>query len=121
MLDGPDFGSPWGGQKLNYYLPVPLCNRAKSKLHVLEFALLRRQLNVACFNWQTQITDNGQSIPLKLPIKYFLLVNHTPMISKTICDTNEIAEPCDIPGVARQTSFGNCTLEGTLGNRHAFK
>jgi hypothetical protein len=43
------------------------------------------------------------------------------MIAKTICDTNEPAEPSNIPGVARQARFGKCSLEDTLGNRHAVK
>ena len=65
----------------------------------------------------------GQSISLKLPMKYLLPVNITSVIAKRTGGTKETAEPCSIPRVARQESFGRNrpTSGGTIGKRHVFK
>ena len=55
------------------------------------------------------------------PLKTFYVCNKSPLTAKTICDTSKTCEPRNIPGVARHTSFGKCSLEGILGNIHAFK
>jgi hypothetical protein len=43
------------------------------------------------------------------------------MIAKSICDTKGTPVPLNITGVASYMTFGNYTLAGNLGNRHAFK
>jgi len=40
--------------------------------------------------------------------------------SKEIDQTKRTAKPSNISGVARQESFGKCTSEGRVGNRHAY-
>jgi len=54
-------------------------------------------------------------------MKYILPVNKTSVIAKRLGDTKETAEPCNIPGVAKQENFGRNTSVGTVGKRHAFK
>jgi len=63
----------------------------------------------------------GQPISLKLPMKCLLPVNETSVIANIIGDTKETTEPCNIPGVARQESFGRYTSGGNIGKRHVFK
>jgi len=43
------------------------------------------------------------------------------MIANRIGQTKGTAEPCNIPRVAREKSFGRCTSKGTVGKRHASK
>jgi len=52
-------------------------------------------------------------------MKYLLPLNKTSVIANRIGQTKGTAEPCNIPGVARQGSFGRRTSEGTIGKRHA--
>jgi len=52
-------------------------------------------------------------------MKYLLPVNKTSVIAKRIGDTKETAEPCSIPGVGRQESFGIYTSGDTVDKRHA--
>ena len=52
-------------------------------------------------------------------MKYLLPVNKTSVIANKIGQTKGTAEPCNIPGVARQESFGRRTPKGTVGDRLA--
>jgi len=52
-------------------------------------------------------------------MKYLLPLNKTSVIANRIGQTKGTAEPCNIPGEARQESCGRSTSEGTVGKRHA--
>ena len=52
-------------------------------------------------------------------MKSLLPLNETSVIANRIGQTKGTAEPCNIPGVARQGSFGRRTPKGTVGNRLA--
>jgi len=52
-------------------------------------------------------------------MKYLLLLNKTSVVANRIGQTKGTAEPCNIPRVARQESFGRCTSEGSVIKRHA--